>query len=288
MTATQLSLILLSACIHVVAHVALRRTADRLAFAWWLLVLTTVVFLPIACWRGVGERVPWLLLLASAACEAGYFAALARAYRDGELSLVYPLARGTAPVFLVAWSAVGGEPLPTLGGLGGIAVIVLGLWIINLPSLREWSAPLRAIAHVPAARWAVAAGLCTSGYTLLDRHGVQQVDPWTWNWLVLAATAAWLTPQVWWRCGPTRLRAEWVAARGSIALAAGTGFLAYALVLIVLRDGASAAIVGAAREVSVVFSVVVGITVLRERVSWLRIVGALTVALGVGVLRFSG
>lgn len=285
MTVVQLSLILVSAAIHVVAHVALRRTGDRLAFAWWLLLVTAVLFAPVACWRGFDERLPWRLLLASALCEAGYFAALAQAYRDGELSLVYPLARGTAPLFLVAWSWLVGEPLPPPRGLGGIAVIVLGLWVVNLPSPRAWSAPLRAIVRVPAARLAIVAGLCTSGYTLLDRHGVQQVDPLAWNWAVLALAAAWLTPVVWWRCGRVRLAAEWRRARGAIVLAAATGFVAYTLVLVVLREGASVAIVGAAREISVVFGVVIGIVVLRERASWLRLGGAVAVAVGVAMLR---
>src|SRR5512134_417689 len=103
MTPANLSLILLSACIHVVAHIALRRATHRTAFVWWVLLWGGVIFLPVLFfdWHPVSlAALGWMAL--SAVFEALYFFAIARAYETGDLSIVYPLARGTAPVLLLA------------------------------------------------------------------------------------------------------------------------------------------------------------------------------------------
>src|SRR5690606_10214884 len=110
----------------------------------------------------------WGVMLASAACEALYFASIARAYETADLSLVYPLARGTAPILLLAWAVLFAGETPTPAGAAGIGLIALGLYFINLPRLGAWTEPLRALGQ-PGPRWALAAGLFISLYTVLDR-----------------------------------------------------------------------------------------------------------------------
>ena len=89
-------LILGSAVIHVVAHVALKRTHNRAAFVWWMLLWGGLLFSPVLIfgWHPIPPTA-WGVMLASAVFEGLYFAAIAQAYRTGDLSIVYPLARGT-------------------------------------------------------------------------------------------------------------------------------------------------------------------------------------------------
>ena len=126
MSLANLSLILASAVVHVVAHVAIKLARDRTAFVWWMLIWGGVLFLPLAVVRW--QPVPLAavgIMAASAVFEALYFYAIAQAYRHGDLSVVYPLARGTAPLFLLGWSALFLSDRITLGGVAGIAVIAL-------------------------------------------------------------------------------------------------------------------------------------------------------------------
>src|SRR3972149_8589483 len=107
MTPLSLLLILGSACLHVVIHVALKKAQDRAAFVWWTLLWACILYSPILVL--FGQSVPpvgWALLLLSSVFEASYFISIAKAYRGSDLSIVYPLAPGTAA----------GAPLLLVGG----------------------------------------------------------------------------------------------------------------------------------------------------------------------------
>src|SRR5512134_613252 len=132
MTPFAILLVLGSAGFHVVTHVALKQSRDRSAFVWWMLIWAGVLFLPIPIlgWAAF-PPIGWALMAFSAVFEAGYFGSIALAYRGADLSLVYPLARGTAPVFLLLWSLLFLHESLTPGGVLGILTITAGLYLVN-------------------------------------------------------------------------------------------------------------------------------------------------------------
>lgn len=288
MTPFNLALILGSAVIHVVAHVALRRARDRAAFVWWMLLWGGVLFAPILFIFPL--RIPpaaWAIMALSAVFEALYFGLIAQAYRHGELSLVYPLARGTAPLFLLVWSGVLLAERPTPGGVGGVALIAGGLYLINLPRLAAWREPLRALGR-PAPRLALLAGLCISLYTVIDRAGIRLVEPLLYTYLALLMTTALLTPDTLRVAGWAGLKAELRSSRWASVAAGFTTMAAYAIVLYAMRNGVPASYAGAVREISVVFGAIAGVTLLKESGSGMRVLGSAGVALGVAVIALLG
>lgn len=102
MTLFCLTLILFSACLHVVQHVALKRARDRASFVWWMWFWASLLFLPVPIlfWQ-TGSRLAWTILIVSAIFETLYYPAMTKAYKTGDLSIVYPLARGTAPLLIL-------------------------------------------------------------------------------------------------------------------------------------------------------------------------------------------
>jgi uncharacterized membrane protein len=287
MAPANLALILASAVVHVVAHVALKRARDRTAFGWWMLLWGSLLFSPVVFLRPQVVSLLALGIMAlSAVVEVLYLFAITRAYRLGDLSLVYPLARGTSPLFLLLWTtlwpfSVADRIRPA--GVGGIALIALGLYIINLPRLGAWTQPLRALAH-GAPRWALLAGLCISLYTFIDRTGIQLLDPLLYTYLVTWLTWLLFTPLTVRLVGWRGLREEIRSSRLSSVLAGVTTLAAYAMVLYAIRAGTPASYAGAVREVSVVFGVIVGVVFLRERGSAMRLVGALCVVVGISLI----
>lgn len=283
-----LLLILLSACLHVFQHVALKRARDRTSFIWWMWLSASVLFLPIPLllWQS-GSWLTWLILLGSAVFEALYYTAMAKAYQTGELSTVYPLARGTAPLFIVGWSLLFFQERLTWGGIGGIVLIVLGLSVINLRRLSEWHNWRRNLG-VAAARWALLAGLCISCYTTMDKVGVKLFAPLLYTWLAMTLTVLWLTPGTLRTVGWQGLWAEWRASHWQITLAGFTAMTAYMLVLYVLRSGVPASYVGATREISVVLGALTGIVLLKEPGTLWRMGGSMLIAGGVGTIALLG
>jgi drug/metabolite transporter (DMT)-like permease len=288
MTLFALLLVLLSACLHVFQHVALKQARDRASFIWWMWLWASALFLPIPLffWQS-GSLLCWLILLGSAVFEALYYTAMAKAYQTGELSTVYPLARGTAPLFIVGWSWLFFQESLTPGGVGGVALIVCGLSVINLRRLGDWRAWRRNLGET-AARWALLAGLCISAYTTMDKAGVRLLAPLLYTWLAMSLTVLWLTPGTLRAVGWPGLLAEWRASRWQIVLAGFTAMAAYMLVLYVMRLGAPASYVAATREISVVLGALTGAVFLKEQGTVWRVGGSALIAAGVGMIALLG
>ncbi len=294
MTFSNLLLILGSACIHVVAHVALKRSPNRAAFVWWMMLWGSVLFAPVllTAWPALPPLL-WMVMVLSAGFEALYFASIAKAYQTGDLSIVYPLARGTAPVLLLAWAVTFLREAPTLAGVLGIGLIAAGLYLINLPRAGAWLEPLRALRQ-SGPRWALTAGLCISLYTVLDRFALRSLGatapawPLLYIYLITALTLLLLTPWTLRTVGVAVLLQELRVSRLRTVISGFTNLAAYAVVLYAIRAGTPASYAGAVREISVVLGAVVGVLVLKEQGTRMRIVGSACVAGGVAVIALFG
>src|SRR5437660_3579164 len=131
MTPVALGLVLVSAVMHTSWNFFVKQAKYKQAFMWWALVIGSLCFTFIFF---VSPPLPvrvWPYVIASAIMEALYCIALTWAYDIEDFSLTYPLARGTAPALLVIWATLFlGEP-PRLAGLIGIALLILGLFVVG-------------------------------------------------------------------------------------------------------------------------------------------------------------
>lgn len=222
----------------------------------------------------------WPYLAAATVTELLYGILLAAAYRAGDLSHAYPLMRGTAPLLIAIGSgALIGEPLS--GAVwSGVALVSCGIFSMILDA--------RSQGHSPAAtRLALLNAFMIAVYTTIDGLGVRvSGQPVTYSlWLSLLIAGPWLIivaadlrtrgSQGW-----ARVRLETPTA----AVGAVFSVVSYTLALWAMTRAPVAA-VAAVRESSIVFSTVLGALVLRERVTRVRALGALAIALGVWVIR---
>jgi len=283
-----LTLILIAALVHVVPHAAIKGTRDRDAFVWWMLVVNALVYSFLLFVRELPSAATlWMLIGASAAIESLYLFAISRAYASGALSVVYPLARGSAPIFLLGFSLFVLHEQLTVAGACGVLAIAAGVYLINLPTFAEWRAPLRALV-LPSPRWALAAGFMTAVYTSIDKLAIRFVDPLLYIYLVLAATLLFYTPLALRTTGWTAMRETLAATPVRVAIA-GIGMpLAYALVLLAMRMGVPASYAGSVREVSVIVAAIAGVVAFGERVTLPRIAGACAIAAGIVAVAWHG
>src|SRR5512138_1073398 len=141
MTPLSLLLLLLAALLHALSNALIKQARDKLAFTWWMMTVWAIIGFPLIFFIGQPPPIGWLIVLVSGLIEAVYFITLTRAYALGDLSQVYPLARGSAPLFVLLWAMLFLNEAPTLVGVGGILIIVIGLYLVNLPALAEWKNP---------------------------------------------------------------------------------------------------------------------------------------------------
>jgi drug/metabolite transporter (DMT)-like permease len=280
-----LTLVLSAAMIHATWNLLTKHSTDKVLFIWWTGIVGSVVLLPFVA--SLSPAPSWdagtlARVALGAALRATYFVALGAAYSRGDLSLVYPLARGIAPILVPAAGVLLlGERL-TPPAAAGIALVTAGVYIMNVPRLTRDGllAPLTALS-TPAARFAALTGLLTASYSVVDKWTIDAGVPAAWYaYLTIPVAALLLTPWAW--SHPRRL-AEWHANRGAIVAVSVLMTASYLLVLFALRT-APVSHVAPAREVAIVFGAILGALVLREPHGRQRVVGALLIVIGVALL----
>jgi drug/metabolite transporter (DMT)-like permease len=267
MSGTAFALALGAAALHATWNALLARSEDVRAAATVALVVAIALFTPLAAatWDVEAAAVPWIV--ASAVFELLYLWLLTAAYQRSDLSLVYPIARGTAPVLVLVGSVLAGA---VLGIAQAIGVALVGVSVLLVRGARG---------HVD--RRGVALSLAIGGtiatYTIIDKEGIEHAAPLPYLVLVLAPAAAVMLAGQVLRGGGERLRAAW---GWSPILAGVFSLAAYGLALAAL-DLAPAAAVAAVRETGILFAVAFGAFALRERVTAARLAGAALMVAGV-------
>jgi drug/metabolite transporter (DMT)-like permease len=276
MPTTAFLLALCAAFVHAGWNLLISRARDSEAATAVALAAGAIAFAPVAAltWQVSPAALPYAA--GSAALELVYLALLGRAYQEGELSVVYPVARGSAPLLILIFSlAVLGATLDA-ASIVGVCLVAGGVVLVR-------GAGRNAAAN-PRDLWmALAIGLSIAAYTLLDKQGLKHAHPLSYLELVIAVPALVYVPLFARRRGKAAMRAELSPA----SVAAGLGmFGAFGLALAAIRlaPSSSLAAVQAVRETSVVIAVVLARLLLHERVTGARIAGAAAVVVGVAAI----
>jgi len=280
-----LGLLLVAAVLHAGWNLFVKRAREKQVFTWWSLVVGAVCFAPILI---VSLPLPlkiWPYVAASALMEAIYFVGLTYAYGLDDFSLIYPLARGAAPAFLLIWATLflGENPRPM--GLIGLTLLLLGLTVVG--GAAWWSQRKIAIPNMKGTIVALAIAFCISIYTAIDGAAVHLVPSLPYTVLILGLSAALITPPLLLRYGYGAVSAEWRMNWLRIILVGILMFVSFALVLRVYSF-ARVSYAGAVREISIVFAAFIGWRWLGEGFGAIRLIGAILIFAGILVIAMAG
>ncbi|MDQ2780855.1 MAG: EamA family transporter [Pseudomonadota bacterium] len=282
-----LALVLLAALLHASWNIVAKRAGGDFRFAIASNLIGSVVWLPLGLWFGWSEvphwsALQWAAVSASAVVHVLYFQSLLAGYRAADLTVVYPLARGSAPL-LTALAAVLllGERLSAVALVGVLAVCGGVFLIAGGPALWRAAADRQQQARVQAGlRWGLATGVLIATYSVIDGYAIKLLlmSPLVFDYLcnllrvplqmpwVLADRPAFMKV----------MRAQW---RPALVVAV-LGPIAYIAVLTALTL-APLSHVAPAREASMLFAALLGGRLLGEGQRALRLAGALCIAAGV-------
>jgi drug/metabolite transporter (DMT)-like permease len=285
MPLTALGLLLAAAMMHTTWNLLVKRAKEKQVFIWCSLIAGVIIFSPLLLTSSIFPLSIWPYLVSSALVEAIYYITLIRAYENGDFSLVYPMARGAAPAFLLIWATFFLGERPRLFGLVGIALLVFGLIIVG--GKTWWT--LRKTSGFSKSALALALGVacCISVYTAIDGAAVHRVSPLPYTVLVIALATVFITPAVLKHYGKHAIAYEWRVNWIRIALVGLFTLLAYILVLKAYTI-ARVSYAGSVREISVVFAAFVGWRWLGESFGAIRLVGAMFIFAGILVIAFAG
>lgn len=271
-----LALVLTGALLHASWNALVKSSSDKTLDTALIHLLCSVLALPALLVLGLPPLHVWPYVLASLVIHVGYYFALAGALKHGELGLAYPLMRGTAPLLVAIGSFVFlGEAVRPLGWLG-IVMVCAGVLMLGM------SAGL--LKHRKAVLFALSNAVLIAIYTVVDAQGARLsghvgqyvallfvLDGWPFAVLVYLQRKG----QVW-----QYARARWpLATFGALASLGSYSIALWAMTV------APVALVAALRETSVLFAVILGAWLLRERWTRWRVIGASTIVCGVVALR---
>jgi drug/metabolite transporter (DMT)-like permease len=279
-TAFALALVLASAVAHATWNLFAKRSSGGAPFLWLAFALSVPLYAPLAIAVLIvnGARigpVELLWMFVNAALNVAYGIFLLRGYRAGDLSVVYPLARGTGPVVAIVGAVLLFGERPTALALAGGLSIVAGVFVLTGDPRK-----LRPRGAGTAVAYALLTGVTIAAYTLWDKRGVSVllIPPVVYEWganvfrvLILAPLALRRWPEV---------RREWRSNRTAVLVVASLSPLAYILVLTALAIS-PVSYVAPAREVGILLGVLVGARALAEADIGTRSIAAILMVGGV-------
>jgi drug/metabolite transporter (DMT)-like permease len=283
LTTLALGIVLVSAILHATWNLFAKRAGGGAVFIWLADTISTVVYLPLAVAVLVIEHpaLGWLeygFMAGSALLQLGYFIALLRGYREGDFSVVYPLARGTGPVLatLGAIALFGERPTPV--ALAGLFLIATGAFLLTgSPTALRRSGSGKAVAY------GLITGVFIGAYTLWDKYAVatllippllQYYGPTLGQVLLLAPYVA---------RHKDELDREWHTHRRALFVVGLLSPISYILVLTALTFSL-VSYVAPTREISILLGAIMGARLLAEGDATRRIVASSAMVLGVMAL----
>ncbi len=290
MTDTALILVIIAAFLHALWNYLAKKSRHKMAFIWWFILCAIVLYLPMFWFFFKGAKISalgWTCIVATGILHTFYFFFVGRSYRQGDLSVVYPLARGFGPFWVPILAVILLREQLTGPGIIGIGLVVAGIYVIHLKSFSAKTVfePFRAIRQ-PASVWALLTGCTIAAYSLVDKVGIQSVQPPVYIYFMFLIPLLLLTPYVLIK-EQAVLKEEWQLNKGSIMVVGFLVVFTYLLVLFAMQTS-SVSYVVAARELSIVFSALFGTFWLGEGHWRTRLPGAILIALGVGIIGLSG
>lgn len=277
-----LALVLVSAVMHATWNLFAKRVSGGPTFTWLFDALAVALYLPLAVAVAVVARprlgAPAFVFIAgSGVLQVSYFLLLQWGYRLGDLSLVYPIARGTGPLLASAAAVVVFGEHPTPLAVCGILLVCVGVLVLS------WGP--RATAGGDARRAVIVAlltGVLIASYTLWDKYAVSTlaVPPVLYYWASIVVQALLLTPLAARGTGRVRVRADWQLHRREALGVAILSPLSYILVLTALTFS-PVSYIAPAREVGTLLGTAMGVRFLTEPAGRRRLVAAAAIVLGV-------
>jgi drug/metabolite transporter (DMT)-like permease len=290
MTASSLGLVILAGLIHAIWNISAKKAGGDARFAAFTNVLLALIWAPLGVWLGwdalpAWTIVEWGLVAVSGILHVLYYIVLLRGYRAADLTVVYPLARGTGPLLssLVA-IVLFGEHI-TAFGAAGIVGVVAGVFLIagGTRALRAAHDPARQAGIRAGMLYGVLTGVFIASYTVVDGYAVKVVlmSPILLDYYGNFVRLAVLLPTL--LRDPVTAVQHWRQQWKHALLVAAISPLGYVLVLYAMKTSPLSH-VAPAREVSMLFAALIGGHLLGEGDRRARIAGAALIALGVMAL----
>ncbi len=268
-----ITLVLISAAIHAWREMMMKKSGDKQIFIWLLCTSAVIIFFPLfiyEVWQGHLTRLAVLLSMGGAVTHSIYWFFMSRSYEKGDLSRVYPIMRSSpALVFIIAVLFL--HEHVTAQAVIGVLTILAGIYTINMKSLSLGGLlePLESLGE-RSTRFALLTMLMVTAYSIQDKLVTQHVSPLLYSYFTVLFPTLYWTPFIWRTKTGAGIRNEWKRGPSDIILTAIIAMVSYSLILVAFTFE-RVSYVTALRQIGIVFGVLLGGHLLKERHKWIRL-----------------
>ena len=284
MSALAIALVLLSALFHAIRSLFTKESGDKQVFLWLYSLFALLFFAPLFFYfllrDGITNPTAYAWCVGSGFIHFLYWIFLTESFQKGDLSHVYPIMRSSpALVLAIAVIFLGERVSPQ--GVAGILLVAAGVYIINMRRISgaDLMAPLKSIASDRATQFAFLTLISVAFYSIVDKMAVVVLHPILFAFLHLFCGMCFYTPFILFTKNAVMIRKEWHAGWMRIIMAGAIGITGYALILVAFTIERVSYIVGL-RQISIVFAVLMGSHLLKEKHRGIRLAGALIIFSG--------
>jgi drug/metabolite transporter (DMT)-like permease len=284
MSLLAIALVLLSAFLHALRSLFTKESGDKQVFLWLYSLFALLFFSPLFFYFlfrvGIKDPAAYAWCAGSGFVHFLYWIFLTQSYKEGDLSHVYPIMRSSPALVLVVAVLFLGEKV-SAQGVVGILLVSVGVYIINMTHISGDAllAPLKSIAYNRSTQFAFLTLISVATYSIVDKMAVAVIHPILFAFIHLFCGMCYYTPYILLTKNADVIRKEWHEGIARIIMAGVIGISGYSLILIAFTFERVSYIVGL-RQISIVFAVLMGSHLLKEKHKGIRLAGALIIFSG--------
>jgi uncharacterized membrane protein len=271
-----------SAITHAWREMHTKQAHDKQIFVWWFGLTSLILYFPLFAWFVWTEGltlmgIRYICLSGITHCFYWYF--LSKSYEYGDLSHVYPIMRSSPAIVLVLSVIFLGE-IVSVQAVTGVGAILLGMYMINMKqfSLRGFAEPIKALGEC-STQYALLTAMTVAVYSITDKIGVNYIHPVIFSYGITLFVMIFNTFYIFSTKTRINFWQEWKDHPGMITINGFLTMFSYLLILIAFTFE-RVSYVTSVRQLSVVFGVLMGGHILRERHTSMRLIAAATILSG--------
>ena len=284
MSTIAILLVLLSALLHALRSMFTKASGDKQIFLWLYSIFALLFFSPFFLYFlfrvGVNDPAAYAWSAGSGFIHFMYWMFMTSAYKEGDLSHVYPIMRSSPALVLLIAVLFLGEQV-SVQGASGILLVAAGVYFINMKQIsgEELLAPIKSIVRDRSTRFAFLTLISVALYSIVDKMAVEHIHPVQFAFFHLFFGMCYYTPYILLSKNVNQIRSEWDSGPLRIIMAGVIGIAGYALILVAFTIERVSYIVGL-RQTSIIFAVLMGSYLLKEKYKGIRLAGAAIIFIG--------
>ena len=284
MSTVAIGLVLLSALFHALRSLFTKESGDKQIFLWLYSIFALLFFTPPFFYfffkTGIHNSAAYAWSVGSGFIHFLYWLFLTSAYKEGDLSHVYPIMRSSPALVLILAMVFLGEQI-SVQGLAGILLVATGVYTINMKHIsgKELFAPVKSITNDRSTQFAFLTLISVTLYSIVDKMAVNYIHPVLFAFFHLFFGMCFYTPYILFIKSGVEIKKEWNSGPGKIIMSGIIGIVGYTLILVAFTIERVSYIVSL-RQTSVVFAVLMGSYFLKEKHGGIRLAGALIIFVG--------